>query len=330
MLERSAPIDIPSGKKSPGCQRCPCRATVKVPTTRPTPGMEMEIPFPEFLNMSSHHAHPHSTMDHRLLPDKPPTPPFLITFTHKSQKEFQEEKYDEAMDMLKRRAVRRWKIERTKSFPPPRFAPPTGYSYGPEDFELADDFDRITFLPLEEELLTWYWSDDITFRMASAQGDTPTRQDIGSSTHRQLFRVRAEGDLAAWKTSKQKQIQWAHDSEEPKRPESHMTQKLNLKRCGSGAQRSVPRGRELQVSEVGEASSSAAEALQTLHMLEASSEEPHESADMDYYSSEESYEGSKWTDDDSDYYDDPSPDLCISTEKPSSSREKGKARCLEG
>ena len=290
---------------------------VKVPANIPTPEIELEIPFPEFLNMTSHHAHPRSNMDHRLLPDKPPTPPFLIPLTHKSQKEFQEEKYAEAMDMLKRRAVQRWKTERTKSFPPPRFTPPTGYSYGPEDFELADDFDRIFFLPLEEELLTWYWSDDITFRMASAPGDTPTQQDIGSSTPRQLFRVKADGDLAAWKTSKQKQIQWAHKLEKLKRSESHMTQELSLKRCDSSAQLSVPKGLQLQVSEVREASSSAAEAPQTLHMLEGSTEGPHESADMDCYSSEESYEGSEWTDDDSDYYDDPSPDLCISTEKPS-------------
>ena len=267
-------------------------------------------------------------MDHRLLPDKPPTPPFLITFTLKSQKELQEEKYAEAMDMLKRRAVQRWKIERTKSFPPPRFAPPTGYSYGPEDFELADDFDRIIFLPLEEELLTWYWSDNITFRMASAPDDTPPQQDIGSSTNRQLFRVKADGDLAAWKASKQKQIPWAHNLEKPKCPESHMTQELNLKRCDSRAQPSVPEGLQLRVSEVGEASYSVAETPQTLHMLEASTKGPYESADMDCYSSEESYEGSEWIDDDSDYSEDPNPDLYISTGGPSRSMTRAKRDAL--
>ena len=328
MLERSAPIDIPSGKKSLGFQRCPYRSTVKVPTTITTPEMELKIPFPDFLNMSSHHAHPHSNMDHRLLPDKPPTPPFLIPFTHKSRKELQEEKYAEAMEMLKRRAVRRWKIERTKSFPPPRFAPPAGYSYGPEDFELADDFDRIIFLPLEEELLTWYWSDDITFRMASARGDTPTRQDIGSSTHRQLVRVKADGDLAAWKTSKQKQIQWPHNSESSKRPKSHISRELNLNARDSSAQPSVPKGLQLHISEVGESSSIAAAAPQTPHRLEASTEKPREFAEMDYYSSDESYEGSEWTDDDSDYYDDPSPALYISTAEPPRSSDKGKARCV--
>ena len=279
--------------------------------------------------MSSHHAHPHSNMDHRLLPDKPPTPPFLIPFTHKSQKELQEEKYAEAMEILKRRAVRRWKIERTKSFPPPRFAPPVGYSYGPEDFELADDFDRIIFPPLEEELLTWYWSDDIAFRMASARSVTPTRQDIGPSTHRQLFRVKADGDLAAWKTSKQKQFHWAHGIEKAKRPKSHMSRELNLKHCDPNAQPSVSKGRQSLVFETGESSCLSAEDPPTLHMLEVSTEEHHESAEMDFYSSEESYEGSDWTDDHSDYYDDPSPDLCISTKETSSSREKGKARCLE-
>ena len=105
------------------------------------------------LNMSSHHAHPHSNMDHRLFPEKPSTPPFLIPFTHKSQKEIQEEKYAEALEMLKRKAVRRWKIERINNFPPPRFAPPADYSYGPEDFELADDFDRIIFLPWRKSFL---------------------------------------------------------------------------------------------------------------------------------------------------------------------------------
>ena len=276
--------------------------------------------------MSSHHAHPHSNMDHESFSKKPPTPPFLIPFTLKSQKELQEEKHAEAMELLKRRAIRRWKKERTKSFPPPRFAPPAGYSYGPEDFEFADDFARIIFLPLEEEPLTCYWNEDIVFRMASAQGDKPTRQNIGSSTLRQLFRVKADVDL---KASEQKQIQWAHDLEKPKRPERHMTHEPNLKRGDSSVQPSAPKGIRLQVSEVGEASSSAAEAPQTLHMLEASTEEPHEYADGYFYSSEESYEGSEWTDDDSGYYDDPSPDLYISREESQSSRAKGKARVVE-
>ena len=290
--------------------------------------MQLEIPFPEFLNVSSHHAHPHSNMDHRSFPDKPPTPPFLIPFTHKSQKELQEEKYAEAMEMLKRRAIRQWKIERTKSFPPPHFAPPAGYSYGPEDFELADDFDRIIFLPLEEELLTGNWSEDITFRMASARGDTPTRQDIGSPTRRQLFRVKANGDLAAWKRSKQNHVRWAHDLEKPKRPESHMSQELNPNACDSGAQPSVPKGLQLHVSEIGESSSVAAAAPQTPHSLEASTVKPRELAEMDHYSSDESYEGSEWTDDDSEYYDDPSADLFISTAEPPRSSDKGKARCV--
>lgn len=329
MLKRSAPIDIPSAKKSLGYQRCPSGSTVKAKTTRTTPDIELEIPFPQFLNMSSHHAHPHSNMDHRLLPEQPPTPPFLIPFTHKSKEELQEEKDAEVRETLKTRAVRRWKIERTKSFPPPPFAPPAEYSYGPEDFELADDFDRIIFLPLEEELLTWYWSDDIVCRMASARGAVRTRQDIESSTHRQLFRVKADGDLAAWRTSKQKQIKWAHDLEKPKCPESHMSQELNLKGCNSSAQPSVPKGLQSHGSEAKEPSSSAAEAPQTLHRLDMLCEEPRGLAERDFYSSDESYEGSEWTDDDSDYYDDPSSDLYISTEEPSRSSGKGKARCVE-
>ena len=264
-------------------------------------------------------------MDHELFSKKPLTPPCLIPLTYKSQEELQEEKHAEAMELLKKRAIRRWKEERTKSFPPPRFAPPAGYSYGPEDFEFADDFDRIIFLPLEEEPLTRYWSEDIVFRMASAQGDKPTRQNIGSSTHRQLFRVKADVDL---KASEQKQIQWAHDLEKPKRPESHMARELNLKRRESSAQPSGPKGLQLQVSEVGEASSSATKAPQTLHMLEASTEEPYESADRAFYSSEERYEGSEWTDDDSGYYDDPSPDLYTSRDESPSSRAKGKARVV--
>ena len=328
-LERSAPIDVPGAKKSLGCQRYPSASTVKAPTIRPTPEMELEIPFPQFLNMTSHHARPHFNMDHRLLPEKPPTPPFLIPFTHKSQTEIQEEKNAEVREMLKRNAVQQWKIERTREYLPPPFAPPDDHSYGPEDFDLADDFDHIIFYPLEEELLTWYWSDDIVSRIASARGDITRQQDIKSSTHRPLFRVKADGDLAAWKTPKQKQVQWARELENPKRPEPHMSQELNLNRCDPSAQPSVPKGLQFYVSEAGEPLSFAAEAPQTLHRLEAPHEEPRESAEMDYNSSEESYEWSEESDEDSDYYDDPSPDLCISTEVPSWSSEKGKARCIE-
>ena len=325
MPERSAPIDIPSAKASLGCQRWPCGSTVRAPTTRPTPEMELEIPFPQFLNMSSHHARPHFNMDHELLPEKPPTPPLVIPLTPKSQKELQEEKDAEDRETLKRKVVRQWKIERTKAFLPAPFAPPADYSYGPEDFDLADDFDHIVFLPLEEELLTWYWSDDITSRIAPA---TPTRQNIESSSHPQLFRVKAEGDLAAWKIPKQKQVQWARNLEKPKRPDSHIFQELNPKSCDSSAQPSVPKRLQSHESEAGESLYFAAEAPQTLHRLEAPTEEPHESSKMDFYSSEESYDESEETDD-SDYYDDPSPELCISTEEPSWPSEKGKARCVE-
>ena len=329
MPERSAPIDIPGAKESLGCQRLACASTVKALTTRPTPEMEMEIPFPHFSNISSHHAHPHSNMDQRFLPEKPPTPPFVVALTHQSQKGLQEEKDAEDREMLKRKAVRQWKIERTKKFPPPPFAPPADYSYGLEDFELADDFDRIIFLPLEEELLTWYWSDDITSRIASARCAMPTRQDIESSSHPQLFRVKAEGDLAAWKIPKQKQVQWARDLQKPKRPESHMSQELNPTSRDSSAQPSVPTRLQAHESEVAESSYFAAETPQTLCRLEVPTEGPHASSEMDFYSSEESYEGSEKSDEDSDYYDDPSPDLCISTEEPSWSGEKGKARCVE-
>lgn len=301
---------------------------MKAEPTRTTPEIELEIPFPQFLNMSSHHAYPHSSMDHGLLPEKSPTPPFLTHFMHKSRKGLQEEKYAEAMEMLKKRAVQQWKTERTKRFPPPRFAAPAGYSYSPEDFELADDFDHIIFPPLEEEPLIMHWSDDITFRVASARDDTPTREDIGSSTHRPLFRVKADGNLAAWKPSKQKHVQWADDLESQKRPKSHMTQKLNPNTCDSGAQPSVPKGFQLHI-EVGESSSAAAAAAQTPHRLEASTENPRKIAEMDFYSTDESYEGSEWTDDDSDYYDDPSADLRISTAEPPRSRDKGKGRAVD-
>ncbi len=327
--ERSAPIDIPGAKKSLECQRYPNGSTVKAPATRPTPEMELEIPFPQFLNMSLHHARPHLNMDHRLLPEKPPTPPFVIPFTHKSQTEIQEEKNAEVREMLKRKAVQQWKIERIEEFLPPPFAPPDDYSYGPEDFDLAEDFDHIVFLPLEEELLTWYWSDDIASRIAPARDEVPRQKDIESSTHPPLFRVKADGDLAAWKTPKQKQVQWARGLEKPKRPESHMSQELNLKRCDPSAQPSVPKGLQFYVSEAGESSSFATEAPQTLHRLEAPYEEPRESAELYCDSSEESCEWSEESDEDSDYYDDPSPDLCISTEEPSWSSEKGRARCVE-
>ena len=265
-------------------------------------------------------------MDHESFSKKPLTPPCLIPLTYKSQEELQEEKHAEAMELLKRRAIRLWKKERTKSFPPPRFAPPKGYSYGPEDFEFADDFDRIIFLPLEEEPFNRYWEEDLVFRMASAKSDKPTRQNIGSSTHRQLFRTKADVNLRA---SEQKRIQWAHNLEKPKRPERHMTQEPNLK-CGDpSVQPSAPKGIRLEVSEVREASSSAAEAAQTRRMLEASTEEPHESADRGFYSSEGSYEGSDLTDDDSDYYEEPSSDLYNSRAESSSSREKGKARLVD-
>ena len=329
MPERSAPIDIPSANKSLGCQRWPCGSTVKVPTTRATPEMELEIPFPHFLNMSSHHAHPHSNLDQRSLPEKPATPPFLIPLAHKSQKELQEEKDAEDRETQKRKAVQQWKIKRTKEYLPPPFAPPADHSYGPEDFELADDFDRIVFLPLDEELLTWYWSDDITSRIASARGAMPTGQNIEPSSHPQLFRVKAEGDLAAGKITKQKQVQWARDSEKPKHPESYMSKELNHKSCDFSAQPSMPKTLQSHESKAGESSYCAAEAPQTLHRLEVPTEEPHESSEDDFYSSEESYEGSEETDEDSDYYDDPSPDLCISTEEPSWPSEKGKARCIE-
>ncbi|KAK0509716.1 hypothetical protein JMJ35_008110 [Cladonia borealis] len=331
MPERSVPIDAPSAKTSLGCQRRPCGSTVMAPATGPTPEMELEIPFPHFLNMSSHHAHPHSNMDHRFLPEKPPTPSFMIPLTHKSQKELQEEKDAEDQEMLKTKAIRQWKIKRSKEFLPPPFAPPADYSYGPEDFELADDFDRIIFLPLEEELLTWYWSNDITSRIASARSAMPTQQDIEPSSHPQLIRVKAEGDLAAWKMSKQKQVQWARDSEKPKNPESHISQEPNIfKSSDPGAQPCVPMKRlQSHESEAGESSSLAAEAPQTLHGVEGPTEESHESSEVDFYSSEESYEGSEWTDEDSDYYDDPSSDLFISTKQSSWSSEKGKARCVE-
>ena len=329
MPERSAPIDIPGAKKSLGCQRCPCVATVKAPTTRPTPEIELEIPFPQFSNMSSHHARPHSNMDHRSLPEKPPTPPFVIPLSHNSQEESQEEKDAEVREMLKRKAVRQWKIKRSKDFPPPPFAPPADYSYSPQDFELADDFDRIIFLPLEEELLIWYWSDDITSRIAPARGALPTRQDISSSRRPRLFRVKAEGDLAACKIPKQKQIQWAHVLEKPKRPESRMPQELDPKSRYSSTQPYAPKSIQSRKPEAVESSSFAAEALQTLHRLGVPTGEPHEFSKSDFDSSEESYEGSDETEEDSDYYDDPTPDLYISTEEPSWSSGKGKARCVE-
>ena len=329
MPERSAPIDIPSAKKSVGCQGWPRGSTVKVPITRATPEMELEIPFPHFLIMSSHHAHPHSNMDQISLPEKPPTPPFVLPLTHKSQKELQEEKDAEDREMQKRKAVRQWKIERAKEFLPPPFAPPADHSYGPEDFELADDFDRIIFLPLDEELLTWNWSDDITSRIASGRGAMPTGQDIEPPSHPQLFRVKAEVDLAAWKIPKQKQVRWARDLEKPKRPESQMSQELNPKSCDSSAQPSVPKRLQSRESEAWGSTYSAAEAPQTLHRLEVPTKELHDSSETDFYSSEESYEGSEETDEDSDYYDDPSPDLCISNEEPSWSSEKGKLRCIE-
>ena len=329
MPERSAPIDIPGAKKSLGCQRCPCAPTVKAPTTRPTPEIESEIPFPQFSNMSSHHACPHSNMDHRSLPEKPPTPPFVIPFSHKSQEELQEEKDAEVREMLKRKAVRHWKIKRTKDFPPPSFAPPADYSYSPQDFELADDFDRIIFLPLEEELLIGYWSDDITSHVAPARGALPTRQDIDSARRPQLFRVKAEGDLAACNIPKQKQIQWARVLEKPKRPESRIPQELNPKSCDSSTQPFAPKSIQSREPEAMESSSFAAEAPQTLHRLGLPTEEPHESSESDFDSSEESYEGSDETEEDSDYYDDPTSDLYISTEEASWSSEKGKARCVE-
>ncbi len=252
-----------------------------------------------------------------------------MPLTHKSQNELQEEKDAEVRERLKRKAIRQWKVERTKDFLPPPFATPADYSYGPEDFELADDFDRIIFLPLEEELLTWYWSDDITSRIASSRGAMPRRKDIESFNHGRLFRVKADGDLAAWTIPKQKQVQWARDLKKPQRPESHMSQELNPKSCDSSVQPSMPKKLQSHESEAGKSSHFAAEAPQTLHRLEVPTEEPHESSEMDYYSSEESYEGSEETDEDSDYYDDPSPDLYISTEEPSWSSEKGKARCVE-
>ena len=333
MPERSAPIDVPSAKTSLGCQRRPCGSTVMAPATGLTPKMELEIPFPHFLNMSAHHAHPHSNMDHIFVPEKQPMPSFVIPPSHMSQKELQEEKDAEDQEMLKTKAIRQWKIKRSKEFRPPPFAPPADYSYGPEDFELADDFDRIIFLPLEEELLTWYWSDDITSCLASARSAMPTQQDIEPSySHPQLIRVKAEGDLAAWKMSKQKQAQWARDSEKPKCPEYHISQELNLKGSSSdsSAQPSVPMKRlQSHESEAGESSSSVAGAPQTLYRAEVPTEEPNESSEMDFYSSEESYEGSEWTDEDSDYYDDPTPDLFMATEVPSWSREKRKVRCVE-
>lgn len=328
MPERSAPIDIPSAKKSLGCRRWPCASMLKAPTIRPTPEIELKIPFPHFSNMSSHHARPHYNMDHRSLPEKPPTPPFVIPLTLKSQKELQKEKDAEVREMLKRKAIREWKIERTKDFPSPPFIPPADYSYGPEDFELADDFDHIIFLPLEEELLIWYWSDDITSRIASARGAMPTRQDIASSMQTQLFRVKAEGDLTAWRAPKQKQMQWARHLEKPKRPEFHMSQDHNPKNYDSSAQPSVPKGFQTYESEAGKSSYSATEAPQMLHKLEVPTEGPHESFGSDFYSSEESYEGSEETDEDSDYYDDPSPDLYTSTEEPSGSIEKEKRDAL--
>ena len=329
MPERSAPIDMPSAKKSPGCQSCPCVATVKAPTTRPTPEIELEIPFPQFSNMSSHHARPHSNMDHRSLPEKPPTPPLVIPLSHKSQEELKEEKDAKVREMLKRQAVRQWKIKRTKDFPPPPFAPPADYSYSPQDFELADDFDRIIFLPLEEELLIWYWSDDITSRIAPARGALTTRQDMNSSKRPQLFRVKAEGDLAACKIPKHKPIQWARVLEKPKRPESRMPQELNRKSFDPSTQLSAPRSIQSCEPEAMESSSFAAEAPQTLHRLGVPTEEPHESSESDFDSSEESYEGSDETEEDSDYYDDPAPDLYISTEEPSWSSVKEKVRCVE-
>ena len=333
MPERSAPIDVPSAKTTLGCQRRPCGSTVMAPATGPTPEIELKVPFPHFLNMGSHYAHPHSNMDHRFLPEKPPTPSFIIPLTNMSQKDLQKEKDASVREMLKTKAIRQWKIERTEKFLPPPFAPSADYSYGPEDFELADDFDRIIFLPLEEELLTWYWSNDITSPIASARSAMPIQQDIEPSfSHPQLIRVKAEGDLAAWKMSKQKQVQWARGSEKPKCPEYHISQaKPNHKTSGASAQPSVPMKRLLShESEAGESSFSvAAEAAQRLYMAEVTTEEPNESSEVDFCSSEESYDGSEWTDEDSDYYDDPTPDLFMATEEPLWSIEKGKARCVE-
>ena len=332
MPERSAPIDVPSAKTSLGCPRRPCGSTVMAPATGPTPEIELKIPFPRFLNVNSHHAHPHSNMDHRYLPGGPPTPSFMVPVTHKSQKELREDKDAGDWELQKTKAIRQWKIERTNSFPPPPLAPLQDYPYGPEDFELADDFDRIIFLPLEEELLTWYWSDDVTSRIASARSALPIHQDIEPSFgHPQLIRVKAKGDLAAWKMSGQKQVQWGRDSEEPKCPEDHISQELTPKSSEAGAQPSVPmkRRQSHHESEAVEPSYFAVGTPQTLYRAEVPTKEAHQSSEMDFYSSEESYEGSEWTNEDSDYYDDPTPDFFMATEKPSWSREKGKARCGE-
>ena len=329
--ERSAPIDVPSAKTSLACQRRPCGSTVMAPATGPTPEIAMKIPFPHFMNISSHHAHPHSNMDQILLPEKPPTPSLVIPLTHKSQKELQEEKDAEDREMLKTKAIRQWKLKRSHEFLPPHFTPPTNYSYGPEDFELADDFDRIIFLPLEDELFTWYWSDDITSHLASAQSAVPTHQDIEPSfRHPQLIRVKAEGDLAAWKLTAQKQVQWARDSKKPKCPEPQISQEPNNPESfDSSPQHFVPTKRlQSHESEAGESLDLAVGTPQTLHKAEVPTKEPHEFSEKDFYSSEESYEGSEWTDDDSDYYDDPTPDLFIANEEPSWSRNKGKARCV--
>ena len=333
MPERSAPIDVPSAKTSLGCQRRPCGSTVMAPATGPTPEIEMKIPFPQFLNINSHPAHPHSNMDYRSLPEKPPTPALVNPFSYIPQKELQAEKDAEDREALKAKAIQQWKIERSKEFLPPPFAPPADYSYGPEDFELADDFDRIIFLPLEEELLTWYWSDDITSRLASDRNAMPTRHDLEPLfSHPQLIRVKAEWDLAAWKLSKQKQVRWTRDSEKPRCPESLNSQEPNNpESCESGAQPSVPMKR-LQSHHESEDENSpfaAAGASSTLHRAEALTKESHEFSEKDFYSSEESYQGSAWTDENSDYYNDPTPGLFMATEEPSWFREEGESemRC---